>query len=77
MLSFMHDQDRYANNRAEGLHQHTRQQERQMRRFKSPEQAQLFLSVHSHAYNLIRVGRLLLEARHYRVLRTRSFEIWL
>ncbi|MCK5477711.1 MAG: IS6 family transposase, partial [Methylococcales bacterium] len=34
--SVIHCQDQYANNRAEGSHQHTRQQERQMRRFKSP-----------------------------------------
>ena len=47
MSSVIHDQDRYANNRAEDSHQHTRQQERQMRRFKSPGQAQRFLSVHS------------------------------
>ena len=40
MPSVIHDQDRYANNRAEGSHQLTRQQERQMRRFKSPVQAQ-------------------------------------
>jgi putative transposase len=31
--SVIHCQDHYANNRAEGSHQHTRQQKRQMRRF--------------------------------------------
>jgi len=46
MPSTMHCQDRYANNRAEASHRHTRQHERQMRRFKSPGQAQRFLSVH-------------------------------
>ena len=35
MRSVSHCQDRYANNRAEVSHQHTREQERQMRRFKS------------------------------------------
>jgi len=34
------DTSQYANNRAELLHQPTRQRERQMRRFKSPHQAQ-------------------------------------
>ena len=37
--------ERYGNNRAEVSHQPTRQRERQMRRFKSPGQAQRFLSV--------------------------------
>ena len=37
---------RYANNRAEVLHQPNRHRERQMRGFKSPGQAQRFLSVH-------------------------------
>ena len=40
MPTSMHRHDRYANNRAEVSHQHTRAQERQMRRFKSPGQAQ-------------------------------------
>ncbi len=47
----------YANNRAEVSHQPTRQRERQMRRFKSPGQAQRFLSAHGAIQNLFRVGR--------------------
>ena len=43
MPSVNHDTERHANNRAEVSHQPTRQRERQMRRFKSPRQAQLFL----------------------------------
>ena len=35
MPSVVHRKDRYANNRVEVSHQHTREQERQMRRFKS------------------------------------------
>ncbi len=35
MSTSMHCDDRYANNRAEVSHEHTRAQERQMRRFKS------------------------------------------
>lgn len=39
MSSVVHHPDRYANNRAEASHRHTRQHERQMRRLKSPGQA--------------------------------------
>jgi putative transposase len=52
MVTSMHCHERYANNRAEVSHEHTREQERQMRRFKSPGQAQRFLSVHSQVHNL-------------------------
>ena len=41
-----HRQHRYLNNRAENSHQPTRQRERRMQRFKSPGQAQRFLSAH-------------------------------
>ena len=50
--------------------------ERQMRRFKSPGQAQRFRSVNSQVQNLFRVGRHLLRATNYRKLRNRSFETW-
>ena len=42
--SVEHKIGQYENNRAEVSHQHTREQERQMRRFKSIEQSQRFLS---------------------------------
>jgi putative transposase len=42
-----HRQNRYLNNRAENSHRPTRRRERQMQRFKSPEQAQHFLSAHA------------------------------
>jgi putative transposase len=71
-----HDTACYANNRAEVSHQHTRQRERQMRRFKSRQQAQGFLSVHGVVQNLFRVGRHLLRSSNYRVLRSRSFTVW-
>ncbi len=61
----MHRCDRYANNRAEVSHEHTRARERQMRRFKSSRQAQRFLAVHSQVHNLFRVGRHLLCAANY------------
>jgi putative transposase len=65
-----HCQDRRRNNRAEVSHQPTRHRERQMLRFKSPRQAQRFLSVHGPLNNLFRLGRHVLPARHYRTLRT-------
>jgi putative transposase len=76
MPTSMHCHERNANNRAEVSHEHTRAQERQMRRFKSPGQAQRFLAVHSQVHNLFRVGRHLHRAANYRLLRNRSFEIW-
>ena len=42
MPSVVYSTERYGNNRAEVSHQPTRQRERQMRRFKSPGQAQRF-----------------------------------
>ena len=75
--SASHDTRRYANNRAEVSHQPTRQRERQMRRFKSPGQAQRFLSVHGVIQNLFRVGRHLLRSSNHRLLRSRSLAVWL
>ena len=71
-----HDTTRYANNRAEVSHQPTRQRERQMRRFKSPDQAQRFLHVNGVIQNLFRLGRHRLRAMHHRLLRARSFTVW-
>jgi putative transposase len=71
-----HNPERYANNRAEASHQPTRQRERHMRRFKSAGQAQRFLSLHGLVQNLFRVGRHLLKAMNYRLLRSRYFAIW-
>jgi putative transposase len=52
-----HRQHRYLNNRAENSHRPTRQQERQMREFKSPHQAQRFLSAHGPIASLFRPRR--------------------
>ena len=70
-----HDIQQCANNRAEVSHQPTRMRERQMRRFKSPRQAQRFLSIHGVVQNLFRVGRHLLRSTNHRLLRSRSFEV--
>ena len=76
MPSVSHSTRQYENNRAEVSHQPTRQRERQMRRFRSPAQAQRFLSVHGVVLNLFRVGRHLLRAVDHRLLRTRAFGVW-
>ncbi len=76
MPSVVHSTRHYENNRAEVSHQPTRQRERQMRRFKSAAHLQRFASVHGVVQNLFRVGRHLLRAAHYRLLRTRSLLVW-
>ena len=72
----IHDTSQYANNRAELSHQPTRVRERGMRRFKSVVQAQRFLGVHSAVYNLFNLGRHLISASHYRLIRMRAFTSW-
>src|SRR5215469_4042790 len=76
MPNVTHDTRCYANNRAEVSHQPTRHRERQMRRFKSPRQAQRFLSAHGLINNLFRVGRHRLISFNHRLLRSRSFSVW-
>jgi len=73
----IHDTSQYANNRAELSHQSTRVRERGMRRFKSIVQAQRFLGVHSAVYNLFNLGRHLISAKNYRLLRMRAFTSWI
>jgi putative transposase len=72
----IHDTSQYANNRAELSHQPTRVRERGMRRFKSVVQAQRFLGVHAVVYNLFNLGRHLISASHYRIIRLRAFASW-
>src|SRR5215211_311712 len=50
--SVEHRKHKGLNNRAENSHQPTRRRERQMKRFKSPRQAQRFLSTHDQISNL-------------------------
>jgi putative transposase len=52
-----HRQHKRLNNRAENSHQPTRRRERQMKRFKSPGQAQRFLSAHDQINNLFHLRR--------------------
>jgi len=65
----------YANKSAEVSHQPTRQREYHMRGFASSTQAQRFLTLHGLRQNLFRLGRHLMQAVNYRLLRTQSFQI--
>ncbi len=76
MPTVRHSNHVYANNRAEVSHEPTRQRERAMRGFNSPTQAQRFLTLHGLTQNLFRVGRHLLQAVNYRLLRTQAFQVW-
>ena len=61
-----HRQHKGLNNRAENSHQPTRQQEKQMRKFKSPKQAQRFLPVHGQIRNLFGAHRYKMTASEQR-----------
>ena len=76
MPSVDHSTQQYENNRCELSHQPGRQQERQMRRFKSQGQAQRFLSCHGVVNNLFRIGRHVMNAHNYRTFRKRAFAEW-
>jgi putative transposase len=76
MPDVTHNTERYANNRAEQSHESTRVRERGLRRFKSPKQAQRFLSAHAAVYNLFNLGRHLVRAEHYRNLRISAIKEW-
>ncbi len=47
--------------------------ERVMRRFKSLQQEQRFLTVHAAVYNLFNLSRHLVLTKNYRYLRLRAF----
>jgi putative transposase len=74
--SVEHRQHRYLNNRAENSHQPTRERERRMRRFKSPGQAQRFLSAYGPIASHFRPRRHRLPARDYRQEMTQRFQTW-
>src|ERR1700758_3774393 len=71
-----HRQHKGLNNRAENSHQPTRRRERQMKRFKSPGQAQRFLSAHDQINNLFHLRRDHVPAAQYRAVRTQAFRAW-
>src|SRR3954470_18745281 len=71
-----HRTSRYLNNRAENSHRPTRRRERQMQRFKSPGQAQRFLSAHAMIHGHFHPRRHLMTADQYRRARDKAFQIW-
>ena len=71
-----HRTSRYLNNRAENSHRPTRRRERQMQRFKSPGQAQRFLSAHAMIYGHFHPRRHLMTAAQYRSARAEAFWVW-
>jgi putative transposase len=71
-----HRPHRSLNNRAENSHQPTRQRERRMHRFKSPGQAQRFLSASGPIAPHCRPRRHLLSAPDYRHEMGQRFQMW-
>src|SRR5215813_12979180 len=71
-----HRQHRYLNNRAENSHQPTRQRERRLQRFKSPGQAQRFLSAYGSIAQHFRPHRHRFAAPAYRQEMWSRFQIW-
>jgi len=76
MPSVEHRKHKGLNNRAENSHQPTRQRERQMKRFKSPGQAQRFLSAHDGINNLFLLRRHHVPTAQYRGARTQAMQVW-
>ena len=76
MPTVKHLNHRYANNRVEASHEPTRQRERTMRGFRSSDEAERFLTLHGLTQNLFRLGRHLMQAVNYRLLRARAFQVW-
>ena len=72
----IHSTKQYENNRAEQSHEATRVRERGMRTFKSVGQAQRCLGAHAAVQNLFNLGRHLVRADHYRILRVSAFTEW-
>jgi transposase-like protein len=75
-LATRHEQGLRKNNRAEVSHQPVRRRERKMQRFKSPQSAQRFVSMHSAVYNVFNLQRHLISRRTLRVSRAGAMETW-
>ena len=76
MPAVEHRKHKGLNNRAKNSYQPTRRRERQMKRFKSPGQAQRFLSAHDVINNLFLLRRHHVPAVDYRSARTQAFQVW-
>tara|TARA_R100001143_G_C3343425_1_gene125484 strand:- start:554 stop:1267 length:714 start_codon:yes stop_codon:yes gene_type:complete len=71
-----HRRHKGLNNRSEGSHRPTRRREKIMARFKSPGQAQLFLTIHDQVQTVFRPRRHKLSAPAYRQSRSDAHGIW-
>lgn len=71
-----HHSHKGLNNRSEVSHRPTRRPEKIMGRFKSPRQAQRFLSVHDQVQNVFRPRRHTHSAASYRQARADAHWIW-
>ena len=76
MVPVEHRKHKGLNNRAENSHQPTRRQERLMKRFKSADHAQRFLSAPDGINNLFQLRRHQVLADQYRAARTQAFQVW-
>jgi len=76
MPSVEHRQHKGLNNRAENSHQPTRVRERRMRRFKSPGQAQRFLSAFGPIRDHFHPKQHQLTAHRYRQQLRQRFQDW-
>jgi putative transposase len=76
MKSVEHRQHKGLNNRAENSHQPTRTREQRMRRFKSPGQAQRFLSAFGPIREHFHPKQHQLTAQRYREQLRQRFEDW-
>ena len=74
--SLEHRSHKGLNNCAEASHRHTRRREKLFGRFKSPRQAQMFMSVHDQTAALFRPRRHKLSAASYRHARSDAFDLW-
>lgn len=71
-----HRRHKGLNNQIEVSHQPTRLFERVKRKFKSPPNMQLFLSLQGQLRNLFAITRHLLTRQDYKNKRTQAFNIW-
>jgi putative transposase len=71
-----HRQHKGLNNRAENSHQPVRRRERIMKRFKSPRQAQRFLSIHDQIANLFSRRPNQDTAAKFHAARNQAFKTW-
>ncbi len=75
-LSGLHDFGGRKYNRVENSHLPVRQQERRMKRFKSAESAQRFLSIHAAIYNTFNIQRHLISRHTMRRFRGEAMSVW-